>query len=293
MIKELEIVSIKRDLTLQPRTALHQDWVEEYAHDMLGGAHMPPVVVFFDGADNWLADGFHRVYAAEAAGLLAISADIRDGSRRDALLFSVGANAVHGHRRTNEDKRRAVDTLLKDPEWSKWSDREIAKQCAVTHPFVSERRPQPSGNAYQISEPRRVTRNGTTYEMNTGRIGRPPKQDDEATERNNDTLDMGFDYTVRAGPAPAPSFDWEAANLRNRAMDAIDVLADMPPASEVIDAWMKTQGYGKPIERLEAAAEWLAEFIDLYRDAEPERWARIEKAAAKTRENEHVARQHH
>lgn len=53
------------------------------------------------------------------------------------MLFSVGANAMHGLRRTNEDKRKAVETLLADEEWSKWSDREIARKFGVGHPFVA------------------------------------------------------------------------------------------------------------------------------------------------------------
>lgn len=41
----------------------------------------------------------------------------------------------------NADKRKAVMLLLADAEWSAWSDREIAKQCHVSHRFVSlERR---------------------------------------------------------------------------------------------------------------------------------------------------------
>jgi hypothetical protein len=42
-----------------------------------------------------------------------------------------GAQGAHGLRRTNEDKRRSVMTLLNDPEWAVWSDRAIARQCAV------------------------------------------------------------------------------------------------------------------------------------------------------------------
>jgi hypothetical protein len=46
-----------------------------------------------------------------------------------------------GWGRTHDDKRRAVLTLLNDPEWSKWSDREIARLCAVSHEFVRKLRP--------------------------------------------------------------------------------------------------------------------------------------------------------
>ena len=39
-----------------------------------------------------------------------------------------------------EDKRRAVMTLLNDPEWSAWSDREIARQCRVSDKTVGHLR---------------------------------------------------------------------------------------------------------------------------------------------------------
>jgi predicted HTH domain antitoxin len=53
------------------------------------------------------------------------------------VLYSVGANAAHGLRRTNEDKRRAVETLINDEEWATWSDREIARACGVSGKFVA------------------------------------------------------------------------------------------------------------------------------------------------------------
>jgi hypothetical protein len=63
-------------------------------------------------------------------------AEVRRGLKRDAVLYSVGANATNGQRRTNEDKRRAVLTLLNDPEWGKWSNSEVARRCAVEHHMV-------------------------------------------------------------------------------------------------------------------------------------------------------------
>lgn len=50
-----------------------------------------------------------------------IAVDVRPGSQRDAILYSLGANAAHGRRRTNADKRRAVQRMLSDEEWSRWS----------------------------------------------------------------------------------------------------------------------------------------------------------------------------
>ena len=142
-MKELEIVAIRIDGGTQPRVHLNEVTVGEYAELLTDGVGLPPVTVFFDGSEYWLADGFHRYFAHTKIGALKISADVRNGSCRDAVLHSVGANASHGLRRTNEDKRRAVETLVNDAEWSKWTDREIAKACGVSHTFVAAiRRPE-------------------------------------------------------------------------------------------------------------------------------------------------------
>ena len=84
---DLRIADIRTDGGTQSRVQL--DWiaVSEYAAAMKDGAQFPPVVVFHDGAEYWLADGFHRVRAAENAGLDTVAADVRQGTRRDAVLY--------------------------------------------------------------------------------------------------------------------------------------------------------------------------------------------------------------
>ena len=59
---------------------------------------------------------------------------------RDAFLYASGVNAGHGLRRTNDDKRRAVERLLHDPEWSQWSDNKIADICKVNTHTVAKYR---------------------------------------------------------------------------------------------------------------------------------------------------------
>lgn len=141
-MRELEIEEIRLDGGTQPRVRLNEVAVAEYAEALTDGSKLPAVTVFFDGSEHWLADGFHRYFAHKKIGALRIDADIRNGSRRDAVLHSVGANSSHGLRRTNEDKRRAVETLLGDEEWAKWSDREVSKVCGVSVSFVGAiRRP--------------------------------------------------------------------------------------------------------------------------------------------------------
>ncbi len=169
----LPITLIRRDGGTQPRVAINQTTVEEYASDMKEGASFPPVLLFNDGTQHWLADGFHRVLAAESIGLKEIAAVVRQGTQRDAVLYSCGANATHGLRRTNADKRRAVLRLLEDSEWSKWSDREIARRCGVSHDFVNRMRKSichPMTDT-KLNTERKVQRGGTTYTVNTANIG--------------------------------------------------------------------------------------------------------------------------
>jgi len=142
MAQAVKLELIRIDGGTQPRAHLNEATVAEYAEAMTDGAKLPPVTIYFDGSDYWLADGFHRYHAHRSIGALSIDADVRSGSRREAVLHSVGANASHGLRRTNDDKRRAVETLLGDAEWAAWTDREIAKACGVSHTFVATiRRP--------------------------------------------------------------------------------------------------------------------------------------------------------
>lgn len=144
MITTINLSSIRTDGGTQSRAAIDQQVADDYASAMSDGALLPPVTVFHDGTHYWLADGFHRVHAAVGLGWLQVDAAVRQGTQRDAVLFSLSANAVHGLRRSNADKRRAVEVVLADPEWSTWSQGEIAKACGVSREYVnrvvSERR---------------------------------------------------------------------------------------------------------------------------------------------------------
>lgn len=133
----LELDQIRIDGGTQSRVELSQETVAEYAQAFQAGADFPAVVVFFDGVSYWLADGFHRYFGALNAGESAIAAQVINGTQRDAVLHSLKANATHGLKRTNADKRKAVETLLQDAEWATWSDRKIAEVCGVGHPFVA------------------------------------------------------------------------------------------------------------------------------------------------------------
>jgi uncharacterized ParB-like nuclease family protein len=134
----LALSEIVADPSVQTRAELHDQTVSEYAEEMKTGTPFPPVVVFHDGQKYWLADGFHRFKAAQKSGRSTCLVDVKTGGRHEALVYALSANARHGLRRTNADKRRAVELALKDPELAQESGRALAKRCAVTHPFVKK-----------------------------------------------------------------------------------------------------------------------------------------------------------
>jgi len=135
-LTRLDISCIRTDCGTQSRAELNGRVVAEYALAMQQGALFPPVTVFQDGQNYYLADGFHRLEATKQLKSATIAVDVRSGHCRDAMLYSVGANTTHGLRRSNIDKRRAVMMLLKDPEWSLWTNTAIARMCGVDEGLV-------------------------------------------------------------------------------------------------------------------------------------------------------------
>lgn len=187
----LKLDQLRLDGGTQPRAVLNQDVINEYADLMRSGVVFPPVTVFFDGNDYWLADGFHRVGAArQVASFGSIEVDVHQGTLQDAQWFSYSVNKSHGLRRSNEDKLRAVRAALVHPKTIRENlgNVQIADHCGVSEFMVRKYRPSPSsikpkmdaepaapgGPSAVDSATRTVTRGGTTYRQNTAKIGKSP-----------------------------------------------------------------------------------------------------------------------
>jgi len=208
-ITELPIEAITVDTRAQSRAEIDMTLVAEYAELMRDGVIFPPLTVLHDGSTHWLSEGFHRLAAYREAAFLTVPCIVKTGGLREAILLSVGSNSEHGKRRSNADKRRAVELLLKDSEWSAWSDSAISKKCAVDPKTVNSVR-----EAYlRISidtpstiapEPvRTATRNGTTYTVKTGNIGKVKPADKPEPEAKPVILAMQPD-SVESGNSTIP-----------------------------------------------------------------------------------------
>jgi len=76
---------IRTDGGTQSRVKIDENVVANYADDILNGADFPPVVLFFDDTDYWLADGFHRYFANKRINAPSIKAEVIEGTVRDAI----------------------------------------------------------------------------------------------------------------------------------------------------------------------------------------------------------------
>jgi len=135
-VVSLPLSRIVLDKTLQCRAAVNDAIVASYAERMQAGDKFPPLAVFEIGGAHFLADGWHRHEAAVKAGLAEFPVEIHQGTRTDLMRFAIQANATHGLRRTNRDKRCAVKIAVQViPDDS---DHAIAELCKVSHVFVGK-----------------------------------------------------------------------------------------------------------------------------------------------------------
>jgi hypothetical protein len=188
----LEIAIIRLNGGTQPRAELNIETIGEYSERMKAGEKFPPITVFFDGKEYWLADGFHRVGAAMRLQYATIEAEVIQGTQSDAQWFSYSVNKAHGMRRTNEDKVRAVRAALSHPQSKTLSDSAIADHVGVRRETILKYRreiendllatnksnkeastsPAPSDTSGKRSL--RTGRDGRT--INTARIGKTTRR---------------------------------------------------------------------------------------------------------------------
>lgn len=217
----LDISKIRRDGGTQSRVKIDEVTVSEYAEAMADPATVfPAVIVYYDGTDYWLADGFHRLAAWERIGRSDIPVDVCQGDRRRAILHSLRVNAIQGLRWTNQDKRRAVMTLLQDSEWSQWPQGDIAEHCRVSREFVNRVSQELSASCDRSQDATRtVERSGKTYQQNTAKIGKTKSMtgaDAPAKLRN----------TVETAPTTIPNQQLESASAVEE--DPRHALAQLP-----------------------------------------------------------------
>lgn len=251
---DLELGSVRTDGGTQMRAKLDQDVYLDYRDKMKAGDEFPAVDVFYDGTAYWLADGFHRFYGAREAKAKKIKATIHDGTLRDAILFAVGANAKHGLKRTNADKRNAVFAILNDPEWVLWSDGKAAEKAGVSQNFVTEVREQLKSD---LSSPAAKTKD----QPRIGRDGRKrqppkhrgPKENPAPAPATQAAPPPAGEGETPPAPAKPPTFA-ELVKSRNLEIDRfcqriLQAFKDSQPT----DAWLDDSRIGIAKQQIDSA----------------------------------------
>ncbi len=192
-VEFIELAAVRIDGGTQPRQKIDTDAVGEYAAALEADVELPPPDCVFDGSDYWLWDGFHRLHAHRKAGHTMLHVRVTDGTVDDARWLCLAANQTHGLRRTNADKRRAVELALgRKPESS---DNAIASHCGVSHPFVGKVRAESTCNGYKSE--------GSGKPLNDSLS--QPSQRTGKDGRTIDTANIGGKPRASKAASPAPS----------------------------------------------------------------------------------------
>lgn len=274
MKNSIQLTKLRLDGGTQPRVRIDMDVVRDYAERIKAGDDFPPVDVFHDGAEHWLAEGFHRYHAYKEAGHKVVPCTLRKGTVRDAILFSCGANATHGARRRNEDKRKAVETLLGDTEWQAKADNWIAETCIVSVGLVRTVRDE-----LDLNKKIRTTKDGRT--ISTENRGRPKQIDDPSEpqpkpykcpscggrqqDSEGDCANC-HDREPAAEPEPEPSGGYEPIEAKKH----LDKLADLisKAAREYAEARKilgPSKGLGAVFAGLDTASIALTKFRNAFK----------------------------
>lgn len=172
-VRTLKPSEIALDPEMQARVAIDEAVVKEYTELWKQGVDLaardPMLVAWLTDRQEYVGlDMWHRHLAwVEAFDDTPREYTVEHMTHREAILRSLGVNPGHGLRRSNADKRKAVETMLRDSEWVTWSNIEIAKACAVSDVFVGKIRAAIGAT----SDTRIYMRNGKEIKMDVTNIG--------------------------------------------------------------------------------------------------------------------------
>jgi hypothetical protein len=284
----LDIDRIRIDGGTQPRDHINVEVAERYKALIEDGREFPPVTVFFDGTDYWLADGFHRITAWGSLNYTNVAAEVRSGTLRDAQWHSFSVNAKHGYPRGSMDVDLILGRIFGDPQWSRKPLNEIARHTQI--PYVTvQRRYVKHLASYPVDKMkppvREVTRGGVTYEMDTSGIGSRPNgtaihdgagwhevADPDAERNPENRLKQSEqwrqtdieEFTGRADePEPAPRYPPEhtapAEHIRWLVEQLYEASLKLSPGDVAYTVSIKVDRYIFQLANLEA---WVSELCD-------------------------------
>lgn len=124
----------------QSRKQIDSKTVADIRSDIRDSNPIEPIIVFFDGKDHWVGDGYHRLEAHVKEKRDLINGEVRPGSKDVALRFNIESNASADQTRwSSADKRNAVTMLLESHgsgDVTRKMAQEIGSICRASHWLV-------------------------------------------------------------------------------------------------------------------------------------------------------------
>lgn len=246
--QEIEIDQIVADKATQCRVQMDDNVVTDYAETIASGVGLPPITVMRDPSKAeptyYVVDGWHRLGAHRKAGLATIYAYVAEGSAIQALDLATRANSQHGLRRTNADKRRAVELAIQVDKQLKRerSNRQIAEDVGVHHSLVDDVQAEISGK--QTRKDKDKKKEGAT----------PPPPDEATADPDTSGTDKAGNRithpSVTEAIAALPTFDAIVGELK-AARERVVQLAGTGPG-----ALLNMTQIDRDIEAVIAAIKW-------------------------------------
>jgi hypothetical protein len=217
-IQKLRLDQIRLDGDTQVRVVRNEAVVEHYMELRNEGVRLPELLVFHDGTDYWLADGFHRHDAETRRGEVEAECEILKGTQQDAQWAALHANSTHGLQRSRDDIARAVDRALKHSYSAKLSDSAIAKHVGVAPSTVLRHRAKLESTCAIHRLPERLGKDGKMRRL-------PIRDANEADRRSG--YDHEYDLEL---PPLLPGEAYEA-------MGENDTFAKIVPSPGSVSHW--------------------------------------------------------
>jgi len=208
LIVPLEQIVI--DEGIQVRVAgLNAEKVAQYAVVFEEGGEFPPVVVFRDEETDelYLGDGFHRLAAAERAGLDEIEVEVRPGGYDAAVEHAEEANLTHGLNLSTRDKRFILERRIRrGHEWASWSNRALAAALGVDEGTIRNWRKaleKMTAENSAVAPTKRVGVDGREYDVSRIQdANRRRAEERRKAQRVEYVRDPAIDQTVEAWDEP-------------------------------------------------------------------------------------------